>query len=213
MKKALLSFGFGNQAKLLNIALPTFHKYANIHNYDLIIPSENFFSHNTKQRHYSWWKIELISRTFQSYDKILWIDADVVVCDFSKDIMDDLSTDSHVGMVVHDVPEGLVPNCGVWTLDKKCTIWFDGLWECNNLPRSNVWWEQTAMLHKLGIDTSARILRMPDSFSIPWTQLDYLWNPHAHDKRGIPLNMRFFHSTMFKDRAEAMKHILSRVNI
>lgn len=211
--KVLASFGFGSQQQLLRITIPSFLKYAQSHGYDMFVPSEDFFSDETKARHYSWWKIELITKLFEKYERILWLDADVVVCDFSKDIMDDLQSDSHVGMVVHKVPIGYVPNCGVWTLDKKCLAWFHELWQYNNLPRSDGWWEQDAMLHKLGIDSGSNNIQLPSSYPIPWTQLEYSWNPHAHDERGIPKGIRFFHATMFQDRAAIMSHIVNQLNL
>jgi len=213
MKKVLTTFGFGEQQQLLNISIPTLHKYAQQHNYDLFVPSASFFSTKTKERHYSWWKVELIKKLFDSYEKILWIDADVVICNFQYDIMEELQDDSHVGMVVHKTNIGYVPNCGVWVLDKKCMDWFPDLWNHNNLPRSDGFWEQDAMLYKLGINTDTNNIQMPETFPIPWTKLDYLWNPHVHDNRGIPNNTRFFHATMFQDRAKTMKHVLSQINL
>ena len=212
MKKVLTSFGFGPQQQLLEVSIPTLHKYAHKHSYDLFIPSENYFTEKTKERHYSWWKIELITKLFDNYDRILWIDADVVICDFDLDIMSDMDDNSHVGMVVHKTGIGYVPNCGVWVLDKKCMSWFPELWNYNNLPRSDGFWEQDAMLYKLGIDTGTCDIKMPDTFPLPWTQLDYLWNPHAHDQRGIPTNTRFFHATMFQNRLEIMKQCVARMN-
>jgi hypothetical protein len=211
MKKVLTTFGFGPQEQLLEVAIPTFYKYAQKHNYDVFIPNESFFATTTKTRHYSWWKIELISKLFESYDKILWIDADVVVCRFDQDIMNELSVDSHVGMVVHKTNIGYVPNCGVWVLDKKCMEWFPDLWQYNNLPRSEGFWEQDAMLYKLGIDTSTNNITMPTSFPIPWSQLDYLWNPHIYDYRGIPKDIKFFHATMFRDRLSVMKNVIKQI--
>lgn len=211
MKKILTSFGFGSHASLMALASPTFSLYANKHNYDMFIPSEGFFTDETKKRAPSWWKIELIKKLFDSYDRILWIDSDVVICNFDKDIFDDLEPDSHVGMVVHEVPIGYVPNCGVWLLDKKCLAWFDQLWQYNNLPRSDGWWEQNAMLHLLGIETETNNIQMPESFPIPWTKLDYRWNPHIHDHRKIPSDLRFFHATMFIDRAKMMTNVLRQI--
>jgi len=211
MKKVLTSFGFGSHVELMSLAAPTFSLYANKHNYDLFIPSLDFFSETTKEREPSWWKIELITQLFNTYDRVLWIDSDVIICHFDKDIFDDLETDSHVGMVVHEVPIGSVPNCGVWLLDKKCLSWFDQLWQYNNLARSDGWWEQNAMLHLLGIDASTNNILLPDKFTIPWTQLDYRWNPHIHDHRKIPKDSRFFHATMFTDRAKTMRSVLNQI--
>jgi hypothetical protein len=212
-KKVLTSFGFGNQSELLRITIPTFLKYAQTHSYDLFIPSEEFFSKETKTRHYSWWKIELITRLFDKYDRVLWLDADVVACHFSKDIFDEMDSQSHVGMVVHKVPIGYVPNCGVWVLDKKCMAWLPELWQYNNLPRSDGWWEQDAMLHKLGIDSGTNNIKLPESFPIPWTQLSYGWNPHVHDIRGIPERLMFFHATMFNNRPQVMSNVVSQLDI
>lgn len=211
MKKVLASFGFGTHAPLMSLAAPTFTVYANKHNYDLFVPSEDYFSEETKKREHSWWKIELIKRLFESYDRVLWIDSDVVICDFNKDIFDDLEPESHVGMVVHEVPIGHVPNCGIWLLDKKCLAWFDELWQHNNLPRSYGWWEQNAMLHLLGIETGTNNITIPETSNIPWTKLDYKWNPHIHDHRKIPKDVRFFHATMFADRAKVMRDVLRQI--
>lgn len=211
MKKILTSFGFDSHAEMLSLACPTFSLYANKFDYDTFFPSKSFFSSQTKLRHCSWWKIELIRKLFESYDRVLWIDSDVLICRFDKDIIYDLEEGSHVGMVVHQVPIGLVPNCGVWVLDKKCLSWFDELWKYDNLPRSDGWWEQDAMLHLLGIDSSTNNITIPEKSEIPWTQLDYLWNPHVHDIRGIPKDLRFFHSTMFLDRPGIMKQVLTQI--
>lgn len=213
MKKILTSFAFGEQSNLLSVSIPTLYKYAQNHTYDLFIPSKSFFSNETKKRHYSWWKIELISKLFDNYDRVLWIDADVVICNFDNDIMNELEEYSHVGMVVHKTNIGYVPNCGVWILDKKCMSWFPELWNYDNLPRSDGFWEQDAMLYKLGIDTGVDDIKLPSTFPIPWTQLNYVWNPHVHDYRGIPYNAKFFHATMFKDRLAIMKNIVSKLNI
>lgn len=210
MKKILTSFGFDSHSNLLQLSIPSFYHYAHKHNYDFFIPSKEYFSDTTKQRPYSWWKIELIKKLFNKYDRILWIDADMVVCDSSKDIFDDFEENSHVGMVVHECPDGSVPNCGLWLLDKKCLEWFDQLWDYNNFQRSNSWWEQAAMIYKLGVNPDNHPIELPSSYSIPWTKLDYKWNPHIYDHRGIPEDIKFFHSTMMNDKETITKKILKK---
>ena len=210
MKKILTSFGFDTHSELLQLSIPSLYNYATKHGYDLFIPSKEYFSPETKTRHYSWWKIELITKLFNSYDRILWIDADMAICDTSKDVFDDFEDNSHIGMVVHEGSEGSVPNCGLWLLDKKCLEWFDDLWQYNNFRCSNGWWEQAAMIYKLGIDPDHRPIKLPLEYPIPWTQLDYRWNPHIWDPRGIPSDMRFFHSTMMHDKVRVTKTILAK---
>lgn len=214
MKKVLCSFGFNDHSKLLSIAIPTFYLYANNHNYDMFIPSLDYLNDLTKSRHPSWWKIEVITKLFNIYDQVLWIDSDIIICQFDKDIFDDIPENSDMGLVVHHTKDGYVPNCGVWALNKSCLKWFNSLWQHNNFARSNCWWEQAAMLYLLGIDPDQKIISsLPEKFDISWKSLDYLWNPHINDERKIPEKTRFFHSTGFQDRYAVMKNILKQINI
>jgi hypothetical protein len=214
MKKVLCSFGFGEHAQLLSLAAPTFYIYSHNHNYDLFIPSLSYFSEETKKRHPSWWKIELIGQLFDKYDQVLWIDSDIIICRFDKDIMDDLPPEKDTGLVVHQTDDGYVPNCGVWPLNKSCLSWFHKLWPLNDFKRSSCWWEQAAMLSLLGVDPDKSVIDMsPNADNILWQQLDYVWNPHINDARKIPDDTRFFHATSFKNRYSAMKNILQQINI
>lgn len=208
MKKVLTSFGFDFHSQLLQLSIPSFYNYAHRHNYDFFVPSRDYFSDQTQNRPYSWWKIELIKKLFDTYDRILWLDADMIIGNASKDVFDDFEKNSHVGMVVHEVPEGSVPNCGLWLLDKKCLGWFNDLWYYDNFSCSNGWWEQAAMIYKLGVDPDNKPIQLPSEFSIPWTQLDYRWNPHIWDKRGIPEDSRFFHTTMMDNKEQRTRDIM-----
>lgn len=210
-KKAMVSFGFGEHSKMLEVATPSFYRYASIHNYDCFLPSENFFQDNTKQLPYSWWKIEAITRLLRDYDIVLWLDSDVIICDTSEDIANSLQEEHDMGLVIHEVPIGFVPNCGIWILKNKSLSWINELWKYNNFVRSDGWWEQAAMMYKLGFNPDENIVSLPKKFSLPFCQLDYLWNPHVHDHRGLPSNLKFLHFTMFADRLSAMKEISKRL--
>lgn len=211
MKKALTSFGFGEHSKFLEIATQSFYRYASQHNYDCFFPSENFFDHKTKQLPHSWWKLEAINKLLELYDTVLWLDSDVIICDISQDISGCLKPQDHIGLVIHEVPIGFVPNCGVWVLQKHSLEWLNDLWEYNKFIRSDGWWEQAAMMHKLGFNPDENIVSLPNDFSIPFCQLDYTWNPHVHDHRGLPSDLKFLHFTMFADRLSAMKNINQRL--
>lgn len=211
MKKALISFGFDEHSKFLEIAIPSFYRYASIHKYDCVFPSENFFDSKTKQFPYSWWKLEAITRLLETHDIVLWLDSDVIICDTSQDISESLSPTDHMGLVIHEVPIGFVPNCGVWILKKESLNWLADLWQYNKFIRSNGWWEQAAMMHKLGFDPDEQTVSLPKNFTLPFCQLDYLWNPHVHDHRGLPSDLKFLHFTMFADRLSAMKNISQRL--
>ena len=211
MKKVITSFGFGQHSAFLEIATPSFYRYGSAHNYDCFFPSENFFSISTKQFPYSWWKLEVISYLLKQYDIVLWLDSDVLICDTSKDIYDCLGNQDDMGLVIHEVPIGFIPNCGIWILRNTSLNWINELWQYNNFTRSDGWWEQAAMMHKLGFNPDENIVSLPEKFSLPFSKLDYLWNPHVHDHRGLPSDLKFLHFTMFADRLSAMKNVKQKL--
>lgn len=213
MKKVITSIGDGYHSRLLGLSVPTMYLYAHNHNYDVFLPSNSFFSEQTKQLPCSWWKLDVIEYLLQDYDQVLWLDADVMVCRFEEDISGHMDKNSHFGLVVHETSDGQVPNCGVWLLNKYCLEWISSLKQHRNFARSKCWWEQAALLHVLGMNPDHTPLILPPQYNIPWTQFDYLWNPHINDARNIPNNSKFFHATCFNDRYAAMKNVLQQINI
>lgn len=207
MKKIITSFGFGEHSKMLSLAVPSFYNYGAHHNYDCFFPNQSFFSDSTKKYPYSWWKIECIKKLLIEYDLVLWLDSDVIICDQSHDISNDLSCEDHIGLVIHEVPIGKIPNCGIWLVTKKSLEWLDELWDYSHFVRSDGWWEQAAVMYKLGFNPDENVVSLPKKLNIPTTILDYRWNPHVHDHRGLPQDLRFLHFTMFADRVAAMKNV------
>jgi len=127
MNKALVSFALGEDyTNMLSVALPSYFKYGYLHGYNVFIPSFK----NTKQicssygwdhnRPTSWLKIPLIKYLLGIYDTVLWLDSDIVIHDTSDDIAQNFSYNHLQAFVIHnDIHEGLVPNCGVWLLNKN----------------------------------------------------------------------------------------------
>jgi hypothetical protein len=192
------------------LALPTFARYAAAHDYDLFVPQESFFARYADKldgRAASWLKVPLIEELLQSHDEVIWLDSDVIICRFDKDIADDL-TQAPLHMAVHNTPDGAVPNCGVWHVRRAAAETLAALWQHNSFVRSDVWWEQAALIHVLGGNPDEPQVRVPAGPL--WSQLPYEWNPHRRDSRGIPATCRFFHATMFKDRFTAMLTMGSR---
>lgn len=205
MRKCLTSFAFGPHEELLGIALPTFWRYAKAHDYDLYVPR-----HNAMQRfdcldgrHVSWFKVLVMSSLLDTYDVVLWLDADVAILRHDRDILDD-APDKPMGMVVHHTPDGHVPNCGVWLVRKSAKDFLDGLWRHNGFRRSACWWEQATVIYCLGGDPDS-----PNAVGVPsgplWGELPYEWNPHGMDARGVPAGARCFHATTFPDRVGEMR--------
>lgn len=213
MKKVITSFGVGYHNRLLSLSIPTLYLYAKNHNYDIFIPSDNFFTESTKQLPPSWWKIDIIEHLLSIYDQVLWIDADVMICRFEDDISQSLDTNKDFGLVVHETSDGQVPNCGVWLLNRSCLSWLSELRKFTSFERSQCWWEQAALLYLMGIDPDSKNIQLPQESKISWQSLDYLWNPHINDNRKIPQDTKFFHATCFNDRYAVMKNILQQINI
>ena len=139
------------------------------------------------------------------YDTVLWLDADVVVVKYDKDIIDDLPADAPMGMVVQHTPDGAVPSTGVWVVQKEAEELIESLWPLNGFNRSACWWEQAALIAALGGDPDATPVEVPAGRA--WAQLPYEWNPHCRDPRGVSA-CRFFHATCFPDRKAAMLEAL-----
>lgn len=203
MRRVLASFGFGPHAELLQIAIPGFARYAAAHGYDLFIPQASFFSDEAKSRPASWMKIPLLKRLFgDGAESVLWLDADVVVKRFDKDISDDCG-DHPLHMVVHRTNDGAVPNAGVMYMRSSFSPHLDSVWDRSGFARSGGWWEQAAVIDLLGGDPDATPVAVPAGPL--WSELPYEWNPHVRDSRGVPAGCRFFHATSFPDRVSCMR--------
>jgi hypothetical protein len=203
MKKAIASFALGPMASLLEVAMPTFQRYAETHGYDLVIPDTLKIA---GQRHPSWLKIPLILKLFEDgYDTVVWIDADVVILRHEVDILQEAG-DAPMAMAVHHTGDGAVPNCGVWVVRPSAASTLIAAWELTGFARSPCWWEQAAIIATLGGDPDATPVSVPPGPL--WSELPYHWNPHVRDQRGFD-GCRFFHATSFPDRRAAMAAALS----
>lgn len=208
MRRVITTFGFGEVCEpLARISAPSFAKYAIQHGYAFFQPSEWYFDSWQQKldgRGASWLKVLLLLDLLTVYEEVLWLDCDVLVVRFDKDIAEDL-TPAPMHMVVHHTPDGLVPNCGVWHLRRSAIPTLEKLWDLNHFDRSHGWWEQAAVISALGGNPDA----FP-AFTPPgplWGELPYVWNPHIRSSLGLPADMRFFHATMFPDRQKAMEEM------
>lgn len=208
MRRVLTTFGFGEHAAMLRIALPTFGEYAARHGYDLFVPAEGsgLFDAACRVRPYSWWKVEVIRSLFSvGYDAVLWLDCDVVVRRHDRDIAADC-TDKPMHMVVHQTADGAVPNCGVWFVRSGAAGFLSQVWNSTSSRRESGWWEQAGVIDCLGGDSNAEKVAVPPGPM--WGELPYEWNPHPWDARGVSRDCRFFHATAIQDRALSMRRLL-----
>lgn len=205
MRRVITTFGFGEECEqLMALTVPTFARYAAIHDYDLFVPCHDYFrkfADILDNRCASWLKVLLLLDLLKSHDEVLWLDSDVAVVRYTKDIAEDL-TPAPMHMAVHNTGDGAVPNCGVWHLRKPAAAILEQLWPHNNFRKSDGWWEQAALIHVLGGDPDATPTSTPAGPL--WAELPYEWNPHIVDSRRIPPDCRFFHATQFPDRFSAL---------
>lgn len=148
--KILATFGLGQHSELLDLTMPRFKIYADLHGYDLVTEPVAVCD-----RPAPWNKLPLLTELLETYDEVLWLDADVVVLDCSKDLADEVSDEHIQAMVFHellgnkDVQIRTVPNSGVWLLRKPMLPWLDLAWNSTQFI-DHAWWEQAAMISLLG---------------------------------------------------------------
>jgi hypothetical protein len=187
--KALVTFGVGRYAPLLDISRPLFRQYAERHGYEYIelvnVPAT---------RPLSWMKLEPLARALETYDAVLWLGADVVIVDGSEDIGSQVAPDAWQGMVAHHVSEGEVPNCDVWYLHPPMAPILKQAWEMTGFI-NHPWWEQAAIMHLMGYDLG----KLPIKCTTPTDLyrhthfLPLAWNSHESSDRAA--EPRFVHAT------------------
>ena len=146
--KALCSIGAGPHEALLEISRPTFATYAQRHGYELITSTEI-----DPSRPPSWSKVPMLREAIETYELVLWIDADAVIVDASRDVADDLAATSELGLVRHRRRDDLVPNAGVMVVRGSDLVrgLLDEIW-ANTRLIEHPWWENAALLAAFGYD-------------------------------------------------------------
>lgn len=215
--KILTTFGTGPAREAMSIGLPSMAAYAARHDYRLVVPSDADVENCQRGRPPSWGKIQWLRWLCDEYEDslVLWLDADVVVVRHDKDIAE--YDQPHwrrpfLSMVVQNTPDGAVPSCGVMLINNHFPDGWDKYNEISlaagpdgmGLARSGGWWEQAAVIKWLGGDPDPTPIVTPPP-SLLWEELDYEWNPHPCDPRGIPDALRFFHATATNDRLGEMR--------
>jgi hypothetical protein len=218
--KILTTFGTGPAREALAISLPLMARYAQRHGYRFVVPSDAEVEKACRGRPPSWGKVAWLHRLCdEAPSTVLWLDADVVVVRQDKDIADERPDRPFVSLTVQNTPDGAVPSCGVMLLE-NCDVErrpetpYEDIWmACGpdgmNAVRSSGWWEQAAMIRWLGGDPDPTPIVTPPP-SNKWGELDYKWNPHPRDPRGVPDDLRFFHATATDDRFGDMRRWAQR---
>jgi glycosyl transferase family (putative galactosyltransferase) len=144
MNRALVSFGVGDFAELLEISRPGLEAYADRHGYELHTRSPSMLL-----RPASWHKITSLLDLLEDYDEAVWVDCDCVIMEPGWDIADEVPDWAWHAITRHHTPEGEVPSCGVWYLRQPMQPVLEAIWRLTRYLNHR-WWEQAALQQLLG---------------------------------------------------------------
>lgn len=201
MSRVLLTFATGGHEQLLELSLPRFRRYADLHGYDLVTRPPSILI-----RPASWYKVPALLQALDTYDEALWLDADIVICDLSRDVADEVPTGAWQGLVRHHTTDGEVPNGGVWYARPAMRSTLQAIW-ARDRYLNHGWWEQAALLDLLGYAHRERPARLVEPTTLyrhtHWLGLE--WNSHEqNDRHPCPV---FAHATAgdLEWRAQVMR--------
>ncbi len=147
MRKAIVSLGSGPQSRLLALAARSFRPYAARHGYNLELRTQIV----DPSRPAPWSKVVLLRSLAESYDLLLWLDADLVIVDRSLDIASELEEGRFLYLAEHATREGRMPNSGVMLMQggKETVDFLDDVYAQEDLINHR-WWENAAICRLLG---------------------------------------------------------------
>lgn len=182
-RKVLCTAATGPFTDLLEVSLPTFERFANRHQWDVFVGTED----RADGRPTSWAKILLISELLGRYELLMWVDADAVIVDDSVNLASELRRRKHLYLVEHHhaATGEVTANAGVmmlragrWT---QCLL--AAIWAQDDLI-DHRWWENAALMRLLGyrIDPQpaahvqrTRWLKRAQFIDVAWNSM-----PHWH---------------------------------
>ncbi len=147
VKKVLVTSAIGPYVQLLDIARPSFERFARAQGYSLVIGT----GLESGIRPPSWGKVPLLRRLVDSYEAVLWIDVDTVIMQSDRDPLLDMASSAFQAFVDYPTPLGNVPSCGFWLMrgGARSARFLDHVWEQEQFT-GHPWWEQAAVASLLG---------------------------------------------------------------
>ncbi len=152
--RVMCSLAVGPHRQLLALSSQALLAYGQRQGWDVVISTENL----SEGRPPAWGKVRLVQRLLQHYDDVLWVDADAIVVDLERDVLQAATPRQDLHLVNHvlpGVPDG-VPNSGVFLLSPShwSRSFLARLWAQPALVDHN-WWENAALLELLGYSLDA----------------------------------------------------------
>ncbi|MGH9134873.1 MAG: hypothetical protein ACRDZZ_13120 [Ilumatobacteraceae bacterium] len=149
-RRVLCTLATGPHRELLEIARPTLVRYALRHGYDLVARTD---THRLGGRPATWGKVPLARELLDSYDVVVWIDADAVIVDPRSDIVDTLRDRRPMHVVSHQIDGVAVPNSGVFVMNRcaESIRLLERIWHETAYVHHR-WWENAALIAVVGGD-------------------------------------------------------------
>jgi len=191
-KRAIVTYGVGDHAKLLALSLPKFEHYASLHDYDLrVVPCES------DGRPHAWGKIPALTMLLSSYDEVLWLDADVLIVAPKEDVASLVPAACMQAMVVHVNKRGsVVPNTGVWLVRPDMVPYLRQAWNLTQRIH-HAWWEQAAIIDLMGYSLRgirSKPPKRPNELYRRTLQLPAHWYDHLGDVTDLDSHPRMRHA-------------------
>ncbi len=205
--KALLTFATGRHRELLDVARPSFEYYAETHGYELLVPDRCVLP---SDRTPHWAKVALMEEALSDHDLVVWLDADTMIVDFTRDIAGDLLDTDFQGLVLEQFAWRWNPNTGVWAMrsEQRSASFLEEVWDLGALERF-IWPDQGAVMQTLGwqLTPFPRGVKLvhpsPYLAGTGWLPPEWNWIVYQDDSRWAP---RIKHwAGDFDNRLEAMR--------
>jgi len=171
------SLATGRHRDLLAESAPTLVAYAQRHGWSVVLSSEDL----EPSRPASWSKITLIQDLLTKFEFVLWVDADALIVDLDRNILDEVSDDADIWFARHPQErrdDASVFNAGI-ILARSSTFTTElltAMWNSAQFIQHN-WWENAALLDLLGYSLEPPYAHVRSSH---WHdrvgQLDLAWN-------------------------------------
>lgn len=150
-RQVIATIGTGPMRSVLELGMRSYVRFAEAHGYDVVVGSGE-----SDGRPASWGKVLLLRELAERYDRVVWIDSDIFIRDWSEDLPA-LPDGALIGLVEHvDPPEwGRIPNCGMLVLrgGPETIAFLDEVWAKSEYA-DHRWWEQAAVMELLGYPTT-----------------------------------------------------------
>jgi hypothetical protein len=188
--KALLTYAIGQHRELLDVARPSFERYAEAHGYKLVIPNRYLLPAGRSPH---WAKVALLEDALSDHDLVVWLDADTMIVDVAHDVADDLVATAFQGLVMQQSASGWSPSTGVWAMrsEQRSASFLEEVRGLGELERF-VWHDQRAVMQALGweLPPASRggglVYASPHLAGTGWLPPEWNWIVEGNDNHWAP---------------------------